>query len=325
MKGKADVKGRTLISRSESKTPVVRFGYSVLFVLLVAGTLTAVLPFVWLFVGGLKSPQELAGTSVRLLPRGTPGDWQWSNYWKAFTTFNILRYFANTFILIFGVWVFQISSSSLAGYALAKLRVPYPRLLLVLFLATLMVPMETIMIPLYLTVKDPPLLKGLLRRLLGPEGIDTVGFLRAFMEHGLLDSYWGIILPSSVSAFNIFLFRGFFQSIPNDLIEAARIDGHSELGIFARVVVPLSMPVFAVVTIFSGLATWNSFIWPYLVLDTQSKFPIMVRLYFLFENPETTYNILLATLFLCSLPPILLFFIFQKQIVRGITLTGLKA
>ena len=325
MKDNTDAKGRTLISESEWKSPLTRFGYGVLLGLLVVGTLTALLPFLWLFVGGLKTPQELATTAVALLPEGTPLEWQWGNYWTALTTFNILRYFANTFILIFGVWVFQISSTSLAGYALAKLRVPYPRLLLVLFLATLMVPMETIMIPLYLTIKDPPLLKGLLRLLFGPEGLNTVGFLRDFMQRGLLDSYWGIILPSSVSAFNIFLFRGFFQSIPNDLIEAARIDGHSELGIFARVVVPLSMPVFAVVTIFSGLATWNSFIWPYLVLDTQSNFPIMVRLYFLFENPETTYNILLATLFLCSLPPIVLFFFFQKQIVRGITLTGLKA
>ncbi len=325
MKGKADAKGRTLISESEWKQPAVRVSYGILLALLLVGTLTAVLPFLWLFVGGLKTPQELSSLSVSLLPGGSPAAWQWGNYGEAMSKFNILRYFANTFILIFGVWVFQISSSSLAGYALARLRVPYPRLLLILFLATLMVPMETIMIPLYLTVKDPPLLKGLLLRVFGSEGIDTIGFLREFMEHGLLDSYWGIILPSSVSAFNIFLFRGFFQSIPVDLIEAARIDGCSELGIFARVVVPLSMPIFAVVTIFSGLATWNSFIWPYLVLDQQDKFPIMVRLYYLFENPETTYNILLATLFICSLPPILLFFIFQKQIVRGITLTGLKA
>lgn len=324
MQGNSESKGRTLISDAELRTPGGRLGYWVLLFLLGVGTLTAVIPFLWLFVGGLKSPEEVTSVSMTLLPQGSPIEWQWANYLKALQTFNILRYFTNTLILILGVWFFQITASSLAGYALAKLRVPYPRLLLFMFLATLMVPFETIMIPLYLTVKDPPLLKGILLRLVGEGWIEHIPALERFMRHGFLDSYWGIILPSAVSAFNIFLFRGFFQSIPNDLIEAARMDGCSELGIFTRVVVPLSMPIFAVVTIFSGLGTWNSFIWPYLVLDEQTKFPIMVRLYFLFENPETTYNILLATLFICSLPPIILFFIFQKQIVRGITLTGLK-
>jgi len=319
-----EVKGRTLISRAELKTRSVGLLYRVLVVLLLVGTLTAVIPFLWLFVGGLKTPEEVTSVSMTLLPKGSPLSWGWGNYFKAFSMFNILLYFKNTLILIVGVWFFQITTSSLAGYALAKLEVPFSRLFLILFLATLMVPFETIMIPLYLTVKDPPLIKGLLRLMFNPETLENVEILSDFMTKGLLDSYWGIILPASVSAFNIFLFRGFFQSIPSDLIEAARIDGCSELGIFARIVIPLSAPIFAVVTIFSGLATWNSFIWPYLVLDEQAKFPIMVRLYFLFENPETTYNILLATLFLCSIPPIVLFFVFQKQIIRGITLTGLK-
>jgi len=320
-----ETKGRTLISDSEIRTPTVRLGYWLIYAFLLLGTLTAIGPFLWLFVGGLKSPDEVTSVSITLLPKGSPLQWHWGNYGEALTRFNIARYFFNTFILILGVWFFQVSSSSLAGYALAKLRVPYPRLLMVLFLATLMVPFETIMIPLYLTVKDPPLVKGFLRGLFGQEWLEQIDFLEGFMRRGLLDTYWGIILPSAVSAFNIFLFRGFFQSIPSDLVEAARIDGCSELGIFRLVVIPLSMPIFAVVSIFSALGTWNSFIWPYLVLDDQSKFPIMVRLYFLFENPETTYNILLATLFLCSLPPIILFFIFQKQIVRGITLSGIKA
>ncbi len=317
-----DIKGRTLISTAETKTPAGRILYAVLLTLLFIGTLAAVIPFLWLFVGGLKRPEEVTSIAITLLPKGSPLDWGWGNYLESIATFNILKYFSNTLVLIVGVWFFQITTSSLAGYALAKLRVPFAKLFLLLFLATLMVPFETIMIPLYLTVKELPGLHWILVQLFGAGG--GTGFLNNLGTKGLLDSYWGIILPSSVSAFNIFLFRGFFMSIPSDLIEAARIDGCSEMGIFSRVVAPLSMPIFAVVSIFSGLATWNSFIWPYLVLSDQSKYPIMVRLYYLFENPETTYNILLATLFICSIPPIVLFFIFQKQIVRGITLTGLK-
>jgi multiple sugar transport system permease protein len=316
-----DIKGRTLISTAETKTPAGRILYAALLTLLFIGTLAAVIPFLWLFVGGLKRPKRLPALP-HPVAKGSPLDWGWGNYLESITTFKILKYFSNTLVLIVGVWFFQIATSSLAGYALAKLRVPFAKLFLLLFLARVLVPFETIMIPLYLTVKELPGLHWILVQMFGSAG--GTGFLHNLGTKGLLDSYWGIILPSSVSAFNIFLFRGFFMSIPSDLIEAARIDGCSEMGIFSRVVAPLSMPIFAVVSIFSGLATWNSFIWPYLVLSDQSKYPIMVRLYYLFENPETTYNILLATLFICSLPPIVLFFIFQKQIVRGITLTGLK-
>ena len=319
-----EAKGRTLISESEYKTPRIRFFYWILVGIMVIGTLTAVIPFLWLLVGGLKTPEEVSSISITLFPKGSPVDWGWKNYWTSITTFNILKYFYNTVILIVGVWFIQITTSSLAGYALAKLHVPFAKLFLLLFLATLMVPFETIMIPLYLTIKELPGFREVLVGIFGREHAGEPGIVGQLMAQGLLDSYWGIILPASVSAFNIFLFRGFFMSIPSDLIEAARIDGCSEMGIFTRVVTPLSMPIFAVVSIFSGLATWNSFIWPYLVLSDQNKYPIMVRLYFLFENPETTYNILLATLFICSIPPIILFFIFQKQIVRGITLTGLK-
>jgi multiple sugar transport system permease protein len=319
-----DTKGRTLISDSELKNPAISLFYRILFLLLIVGTMTSIIPFLWLFIGGLKSPDELSSLKMTIFPAGSPLAWGWSNYLVAFEKFKMVRYFTNTLILMLGIWFFQVTTSSLAGYSMAKLRVPFSKFFLIIFLATLMVPFETIMIPLYLTVKDPPLVKGFIRLLFSPEQIEAVAGLQKFMQRGLLDSYWGIILPSSVSAFNIFLFLGFFKAIPDDLIEAARIDGCSELGIFFRVIIPLSMPIFAVVTIFSGLASWNSFTWPYLVLSNQEKFPIMVRLYYLFENPETTRNIMLATLFLSSIPPIVLFFVFQKQIVRGITLTGLK-
>jgi multiple sugar transport system permease protein len=174
-----------------------------------------------------------------------------------------------------------------------------------LFFMTLMVPFEAIMIPLYLTVKDLP-----------------------FLGINLLQDRWGggmmaVILPAGANAFNIFVFKGFFDDIPRDLMEAARIDGAGEWKIFLVIVVPLSRSIIAVLSIFSIMGTWNDFFWPMIVIHNEKFHPIMLKLYNFSLSPVSE-SIVLASLILATIPPIILFLIFQRQIMRGIALSGLK-
>jgi multiple sugar transport system permease protein len=292
-----NVKGRTLISDADFRNGIVKLSYRILFLMLLLGTVTTIFPLIWIFLCSLKDSREI----FQFPPTFIPEKFHFINYITAWTKIRFVHYFANTFFIAFGTWFIQIFTGGLAAYALSKLKVPYGKIIFLLFLSTLMVPFWAIMIPLYLTIRD----------------INIFGYK-------LLDTYWAIWLPAGVSAFNIFLLKGFFDGLPNDLMEAARVDGASEVKIFISLVLPLSKPVIAVVTIFSFMATWNDFLWPYLVLSTPEKYPIMVRLFDFSTQPDIPWNVIMAALMLASIPPILLFMFFQKYIMRGIALTGLK-
>jgi len=293
-----EIKGRTLISDADLKKPSVKLLYYFIFIFLVVGALTTLMPFFWGFLSALKEPDRIFKIPPTFLPEPftNPLKWNWKSYATAFTKIRYMKFFWNTIILAVGVWFFAIFPTALAGYALAKLRMKYAQVFVLLFLATLMVPFEAIFIPLLITVT----------------------------KLGIRGTYWAIILPAGVNAFNIFLFKSFFSEIPTSLMEAARIDGAGELNIFFRIVIPLSQPILAVITIFSFMGTWNDFFWPYLVLDNPDSYPIMVKLYDFQQQAEVRWNEILASLMIASVPPIILFAFFQKQIMRGITLTGLK-
>ncbi|MCX7919789.1 MAG: carbohydrate ABC transporter permease [bacterium] len=291
------VKGRTLISEADYKKPSVKLGYWLLFIFLFILSITAVFPLLWGWLSGFKTDAELLAVPPNFLPKS----WRFDNYIEAWNQIKFIHYFHNTLLLALGCWLTSLMISSLAAYSLSKLDPPAGKYILLLFLSTLMVPFTSILIPLYITVKDIPI-----------------------FHINLLDTYWSIILPAGVNAFFIFLLKGFFDSLPNDLIAAARIDGASEFRIFVQLVLPLSKPVLAVLTIFSFMGTWNSFLWPLMVLSTPEKFPIMVKLYDFQLTSSVPWRVILSSLFIASTPPILLFMFFQKHIMRGITLTGLK-
>jgi multiple sugar transport system permease protein len=291
------IKGRTIISESDYKKSRVKLGYWLVFTMLVFCTITTVFPLLWGWLSGFKSDAEL----IAMPPTFLPKIWNAANYRDAWQQINFYRYFNNTLILAFGCWLIPLLISTLAAFSLSKLNPPFGKSILLLFLSTLMVPFTSILIPMYLTMKDIPLL-----------------------HLNLLDTYWAIILPSGVNAFFIFLLKGFFDDIPNDLIAAARIDGASEFRIFLQLMLPLSKPVLAVLTIFSFMGTWNSFLWPLIVLSTPEIFPIMVKLYDFQLTSSIPWRVILAALFIACTPPILLFAFFQKHILRGITFTGLK-
>jgi multiple sugar transport system permease protein len=299
---------RTLISEADLVKPHVKLLYWGVFAILLFGTLTTFLPLLWGFMGALKTPREIFSFPPTLFPRPAlnPLGWQWTNYPEAGGVINYGRCFFNTFVLAVGVWFFQLVPSAMAGYAISKLRIPFLRVITMLFFASLMVPFQAILIPLYLTVVDVP--------------IFHINLLLPTLGGGFL----AIMLPAGVNAFNIFVFRTFFDQIPTDLIEAARIDGASEWRIFLSIVVPLSQSIIAVLTIFSFVTTWNDFMWPFIVLFSEKFWTIMVALYYLQKRGDVSANIVLAALMLSTIPPMVVFLIFQRRIMRGIALSGLK-
>ncbi len=300
-------RGRTLVSKADLAKPLVKVLYWGVFAILSFGTLTTFLPLVWGFMGALKTPREIFAFPPTMFPQPAlnPFKWQWANYIEAVKMINYGKYFFNTFVLAIGVWFFQLVPSAMAGYAISKLRIPFMRVITVLFFASLMVPFQAILIPLYLTVKNVPI------------------FHINLLTPGLGGGFLAIMLPAGVNAFNIFVFRTFFDQIPTDLIEAARIDGASEWRIFLSIVVPLSQSIIAVLTIFSFVATWNDFMWPYIVLDENFQ-TIMLRIFYLHKLAEIPKNIELASLMLSAIPPMLVFLIFQRRVMQGIALSGLK-
>ncbi len=304
---KKDTTGRTLLSNADLKRPSVKILYWVVFVCLLLGATTTLIPFLWGVLNALKTPREIFAFPPKIFPKplSNPLKWEWSNYAEAWGRVNFLKYFMNTGILAIGVWFFQILPSALAGYAISKFRSRLFRAIAFLFFVTLMVPFEAIMIPLFLTVKNLPIL-----------GIN------------LLAGKWGggylaIMLPAGVNAFNIFVFKSFFDEIPTDLIEAARIDGAGELKIFFWIVIPLSQSIIAVLTIFSFMGTWNDFFWPLIVIQNEKFYTIMLKMY-TFSMSAVSQSIILAALIMATIPPIILFLIFQRHIMQGITLSGLK-
>ncbi|MGI8908657.1 MAG: carbohydrate ABC transporter permease [Candidatus Sumerlaeaceae bacterium] len=301
-------RARTLLSDIDYRHPRTRLLYWILFAGLVLGAVTTILPFAWGFLSALKPSDKVFAYPPTLLPEPAtrPDLWNWKVYAEVFSGTRFVRYFWNTFLLAVCCWVVALLPSALAGYALSKLRTPFRRILLFLFFATLMVPFQAYMVPLYLTVS----------RLRIPFLNETL--TRAFA------GYPAVILPAGVSAFNILLFKSFFDDIPTSLVEAARIDGSSELGILWRVVLPLSYSIFAVVSIFSFMGTWNDFLWPLLTISDENWKTIMLRLYQFDAQGDVGKNKVLAALMIASVPPLVLFALFQKRIMQGIATVGVK-
>lgn len=290
---------RSLISRLEWNSPRVRIVHWVVFALLALLTITTLGPLFWMLSGALKSSIEIFRTPPELWP-ATP---QWSNFSTAWSELNSLLYLANTAILAIGAVVLQLLVSATAAYSLSKLKPFLSNALLFFFLSTLMVPALAYLIPQYLTVVSLPIF-----------GIS------------LVNSWWAVWLPEAANAFNIIILKSFFDSIPSELSEAARIDGASALQIFVRIILPLSRPALAVVAMFTIFATWKDFLWPLLVLTDTDKQPVSVALYQLgiAASNGVPQNVLLAGFILAMLPPLILFLVFQRQIIRGVNTTGLK-
>ncbi len=287
---------RTLISPAQLARPRGKVLYWVCFaVVVVLFTLAFLGPLYWMVSGGLKTTQE----AVQTPPTWVPGSVHPDNYKRAWEVMDLAKLLLNTLYYAFGALAFQLVFDVAAAYSLSKLRPVLGKVILGLMLATLMIPATVLVVPQYLTALDMPI-----------------------VQRNLLNSPWAIWLPSVTNAFNIFLLKRFFDSIPKELLDAASMDGAGPLRVLWSIVLPVSRPILGVVSIFAVVGVWKDFLWPMLVLPDPSKQTLAVGIYSLATSvPE---NVLIASLTIASLPTLILFLVFQRNIMSGLTAGGLK-
>ena len=264
---------------------------SLLFVLLI---LIGLGPIVWLAKGAITPTIDTLRNPLALFPHGAA----WSNLTEAWSQVNVGRYFWNTVVLAFGSWLCQIVVATTGAFALSVLRPAWGKYIYWLLLGTLFVPAIVLIVPLYIEIVHPPLI-----------------------NHSFAESYWAIWLPAGASAFNVVLMKRFFDNLPRELFEAAKIDGAGPVRLFFSIVLPLSKPILGVVSIFAILAEWKNFLWPFLVLtNSPDRQPLSVRLPAI--QPQTQIGVLLASMLIASLVPLIGFLVFQRTFLRGTGLGG---
>jgi multiple sugar transport system permease protein len=264
---------------------------ALLFVLLI---LIGLGPIVWLAKGAITPTLDTLRNPLALFPHGAA----WSNLTEAWSHVNVGRYFWNTVVLAFGSWLCQIVVATTGAFVLSVLRPAWGKFVYWLLLGTLFVPAIVLIVPLYIEIVHPPLI-----------------------GHSFAESYWAIWLPAGASAFNVVLMKRFFDNLPRELFEAAKIDGAGPLRLFVSIVLPLSKPILGVVSIFAILAEWKNFLWPFLVLtNSPDRQPLSVRLPAI--APQTQIGVLLASMLIASLVPLIGFILFQRTFLRGTGLGG---
>ncbi len=225
-------------------------------------------------------------------------------------TATIGRWFVNSLFVTTTITMCQLFFGSLAAYCYAKRRFPLRNFLFFLGLGTMMVPSQVTIIPVYLIMKHIPLFGG--------NDLSGIG------GHGWLDSYWGLIVPSIVGPFTVFLLRQYMRSIPDELIDAARVDGAGEFRIFWKIVLPLSMPALAAVAIFTFQFYWEDFYGPLIYISSPQLFTLPLGLALFVVKNRTVWNVLMAGSVVATVPMIIVFAIFQRHFVRGISVQGIK-
>lgn len=259
--------------------------------LLALGALFVVIPFLWMFTTSLQTRAEtFSNTSI------LPTSWHWENYARAWRSAPFAQYYVNSLVMAVGIVAGHLVLDALAAYAFARLNFPLKRTLFTILLAGLMVPSFVTVIPAYAIVA------GL----------------------GWIDSFAALIVPRLADVFGIVLLRQYFASIPIELEEAARIDGCSRAGTFVRIVVPLAMPAFATLAIFSFLFAWNDFLWPLLVTNSDDMRTIQIGLASFVGRYGTSWNYLMAGTLTATVPSIVVFLFFQRALIRGVASSGLK-
>ncbi|MFF4873598.1 carbohydrate ABC transporter permease [Streptomyces sp. NPDC003444] len=287
---------RTLISPAVLARPRGRVLYWTVFTAVVLlFTLVFLGPLYWLVSSGFKDAQEVIQTPPTLVP----GSFEPENYTRAWEVMDLATLLFNTLYYAFGALAFQLVLDVAAAYSLSKLRPVFGKAILGMMLATLMIPATVLVVPQYLTVLDVPV-----------------------VERNLLNTPWAIWLPAVTNAFNIFLLKRFFDSIPKELLDAASMDGASPLRVLWSIVLPISRPILGVVSIFAVVGVWKDFLWPMLTLPDPSKQTLNVGIYSLSNGVPV--NVLIAALTIASLPTLLIFLVFQRNIMSGLTAGGLK-
>lgn len=285
-----------LLNYSDLKKPQYQILYWLMFSILMIIGLACLLPVLWVAVSGFKDMQEMYAVPPTIIPK----TFDIKRIATVWSKVHVFKYFKNSCILIIGCLVSDILINGFAGYVLSKLKPIGSRLLESLIFCSMLLPGIS-MIPLYMTFVDMPI-----------------------FHINLTGSYMPIWLIAGANAFNVLLFRNFFNSIPSSYLEAARIDGCSNAGIFGRIILPLSKPVLMVVSIFSITGTWSNFMWPYLILGNTDKEPVSVMLYSMSESSSLMDNEYMILTTMSVVPMIIVYAIFSKHIIGGLDMSGVK-
>ncbi|QJA00693.1 carbohydrate ABC transporter permease [Leifsonia sp. PS1209] len=283
-----------MLSPSDWRKPGIRWGTRIThLVLLLLLIVVGLGPLLWLAKSAITPTQDTLRTPMALFPNGV----DWANISTAWSTVHIDVQFMNTIWVALGSWVMQIVVATTAGYALSVLRPKYGKVLYGLILGTLFVPSVVLLVPLYLTILNPPLL-----------------------GQSLINTFWAVWLPAGASAFNVVLIKRFFDNLPREVFEAARTDGAGPFRLFWSIVLPMSKPILGVVSVFAIIAAWKDYLWPLLVLRDPAIQPLSVRLPTL--QAAIQLDVYLAALAISTLIPIVLFLVFQGLFLRSAGLGG---
>jgi multiple sugar transport system permease protein/alpha-1,4-digalacturonate transport system permease protein len=269
-----------------------RVGKALTWIALVAGALVMIFPIYWMAATAIMVPRDSIARDVSLIPRSFTMD----NFEGGWNRLPWERWYANTLFIATMRVLITVTINLLGGYTFAKFEFRGRNILFFMMVATLMIPIQVILVPRFIVVSSL----------------------------GLANTPWGVILPASAEAFGIFFVRQFMVSFPDELLEAARLDGAGELTIFRRIVLPLSKPAIAVLVIMSFSWSWNGFIWPLVVLSSQENYTVQLGLNFMKGFYYTEWNQIMAMALISLLPILIVFMLFQRYFIQGIAHTGLK-
>ena len=263
------------------------------YLILIIVAVFCIIPFFWVFSTALKSPLEITST-----PLGLPQTPTFENFVQAWVKGRMGKYFLNSIIVSVPIVIFTVSLSSLAGYAFARHSFAGRNVIFYIFLIGLTLPFQSIMIPLYYTL----------------------------VEFQILGTYWAMIIPQTALglSFGVFIMRAFFQGMPAELEDAARVDGCNEFGVFWRVILPLASPGMVTLGIFSFLGAWNAFLLPLIFMQRDDLRPLSVGLMMFNSRYVRDFGMTMAGATIACLPILIIYVIFQRQFIRGLTAGALK-
>ena len=280
------------MENNTTRSGSISVGKIILYIALIACALFTLIPFVWMLSSSLKLDREVFAYPMKWLPEV----FHWENYVKIWEKVPMVTFFKNTAFIAIMVTFIQSLTSSFAAYAFAKLRFRGRDVLFICYIATIAVPWQAYMLPQFIMMRSV----------------------------GLYDTPWAIIVLQSFSAFGVFLMRQFYRGIPDDLCEAARIDGLSEYGIWLRIMLPLSKAAIATLVIFTFVGTWNDYMGPMIYLTRQENLTIQVGLRRFIQENSSDYHLIMATSVVSLIPVSVVFLALQKYFIEGIATSGIK-
>lgn len=300
--------GRGLEARRDRNLKLLRDALwkLIVYILLTAGAIIFVAPFAWMVTASLQD----VGDMFRWPPSWIPVSPSFKNYTKFLQAENLPLWFFNSLYISLAVTFLQLFFNSLAAYTFAKRRFPGRDFIFMTFLGTIMIPGQVLLIPSYIILRHIPLFGG--NDIFGNGG------------HGWLDSYWGLIAPGAVSTWGIFWMRQYMKGIPDDLIDAAKIDGAGEFRIYSQIILPLAKPALAASGIGTFTYAWNDWFWPLIITSSDRLRVLPLGLALFVTKNKVVWDVVFAGSVLVTLPVLLMFLLFQRQILKATVLAGLK-